>query len=136
MHPMYARADELSHEAIAAGIEVHRALGPGLLESIYHWAMVKEFEIRRVPVSTEQFVQIRYKGFTREEALRYDLLIANCLLIEVKAVEKLVPIHKAQLLSYMRLLNVPLGLLLNFHEERLASGIARLILPGANQPDS
>ena len=91
--------------------------------------MVKELEIRRIAVSTEQSVRINYKGFTRDEALRYDLLVENCLLVEVKAVEKLIPIHKAQLLSYMRLLNVPLGLLLNFHEERLVSGISRLILP-------
>jgi GxxExxY protein len=77
-------------------------------------------------------VLIEYKGFTREEILRCDMLIEDCVLIEAKAVEKILPIHKAQLLSYMKLLNIPLGLLINFHEMKVTDGISRLILPGAN----
>ena len=76
---------------------------------------------------------IDYKGFTREEPLRFDMLVEGCVLVEAKAVEKILPIHKAQLLSYMKLLNVPLGLLINFHEMKLSDGVHRLILPGANR---
>ena len=75
---------------------------------------------------------IRYKQFQREEPLRFDLLIDKCLFVEVKAVETVHPIHKAQLLSYMKLLDIPLGLIINFNVLRLAEGISRLILPGAN----
>jgi len=78
-------------------------------------------------------VVVGYKGFTREEPLRFDLLVEGCVLVEAKAVEKILPIHNAQLLSYMKLLNVPLGLLINFHEVKVTDGIRRLILPGANQ---
>ena len=78
-------------------------------------------------------VIIKYKGFTRQEPLRFDMLIENCIMVEVKAVEKVLPIHKAQLLSYMKLLDVPIGLLINFHEMKVTDGISRLILPGANQ---
>ncbi len=80
----------------------------------------------------ENFVLIEYKGFTREQPLRFDVLVEGCLLVEAKAVEKVVPIHKAKLLSYMKLLDVPLGLLINFHEMKVTDGISRLILPGAN----
>ena len=76
---------------------------------------------------------MEYKGFTREEPLRFDVLVENCLLVEVKAVQAIQPIHKAQLLSYMKLLNVPLGLLINFHEMRLVDGVHRLIVPGTNR---
>jgi GxxExxY protein len=76
---------------------------------------------------------IECKGFTREEPLRFDMLVEGCVLVEAKAAEKILPIHKAQLLSYMKLLNVPLGLLINFHELKLIDGVHRLILPGANR---
>ena len=78
-------------------------------------------------------MRIEYKGFTREEPLRFDVLVEGCVLVEAKAVEMILPIHKAQLLSYMKLLNVPLGLLINFHEMKVTDGIRRLILPGASQ---
>lgn len=133
MHPRFAQASELTGTIIAAAIEVHRALGPGLLESIYEWALIKEVELRGLRASSEQRVRVEYKGFVREEQLRYDVLIEDCLLVEVKAVQAVHPIHKAQLLSYMKLLDVPLGLILNFHQDKLVNGIARLILPGANR---
>jgi GxxExxY protein len=78
-------------------------------------------------------VVVKYKGFTREEPLRCDLLVEGCVLVEVKAVREVLPIHKAQLLSYMKLLDAPLGLLINFHELKLVDGIHRLILLSANQ---
>jgi GxxExxY protein len=77
-------------------------------------------------------VPIRYKGFERDELLRFDLLVEDCVLVETKSAEKLLPIHQAQLLSYMRLLDVPIGLLINFNTPKLIDGVSRLILPGAN----
>ena len=134
MHPLFAKADRLSGEAIGAAIEVHRIMGPGLLESIYERCLSRELELRGVPVLNQQEVVIDYKGTAFRETLRFDLLIDGCLLVELKAVNAVLPIHKAQLLSYMRLLSVPLGLLFNFHEVKVVDGISRLILPGANRP--
>ena len=82
---------------------------------------------------SQKLVMIEYKGFTREEPLRFDMLVEGCVVVEAKAVEKILPIHKAQLLSYMKLLNIPLGLLINFHEMKLTDGVHCLILPGANR---
>ena len=93
----------------------------------------RKLGLRGIACISEQRVVIEYKGFTREEPLRFDVLVEGCLLVEVKAVEKILPIHKAQLLSYMKLLGIPLGLLINFHEAKVTDGISRLILPGANR---
>ncbi len=76
---------------------------------------------------------VTYKGFAREEPLRFDMLVDGCVLVEAKAVAKILPIHEAQLLSYMKLLDIPIGLLINFHEMKLTDGVHRLILPGANR---
>jgi len=129
---LFAKANGLTETIIAAAIEVHRDKGPGLVESIYEWCLLKELTIRQLACTTQKVVLIEYKGFTREEPLRFDVLVEGCVLLEAKAVEKILPVHKAQLLSYMKLLNVPLGLLINFHEVRVTDGISRLILPGAN----
>ena len=134
MHPRFEKADRLSHEAIGAAIEVHRILGPGLLESIYEKCMLREFELRGIPALNQELVRIEYKGLIFEEVLKFDLLVDGCLLLELKAVQDVLPIHKAQLLSYMKLLDVPLGLVLNFHEVKLVDGLSRMILPRANQP--
>lgn len=133
MHPAFHEADRLSREAIGAAIEVHRILGPGLLESIYEKCLMREFELRGMPVIHQEHVRIMYKGLTFTEPLKFDLLVDSVLLLELKAVEQVLPIHKAQLLSYMKLLNVPLGLVLNFHEMKLADGVSRMMLPGANE---
>ena len=133
MHPLYERASSLTETVIAAAIEVHRDKGPGLIESIYEWCLIKELELRKVSCTNQRNVVVRYKDFTREEPLRFDLLVEDCLLVEVKAVQEVVPVHKAQVISYMKLLDVPLGLILNFHEVRLADGVSRLVLAGANR---
>jgi GxxExxY protein len=132
MHPSFTKADQLSPIAISAAIEVHRDKGPGLVESIYEWCLMREFELRRITATNQKRILISYKGFIREEPLRFDLLLEECLLIEAKSVERTLPIHKAQLLSYMKLLDIPIGLLMNFNEAKLTDGISRLILPGAN----
>jgi GxxExxY protein len=133
MHPSFKRASGLTETIIAAAIEVHRHKGPGLIESIYEWCLLKELGLRGLECITQKSVLIEYKGFTREEPLRFDILVQSCVLVEAKAVEKVLPIHKAQLLSYMKLLNVPVGLLINFHEVKVTDGTHRLILPGANR---
>ncbi len=132
MHPLFQKADSLTGAIIAGAIEVHRDKGPGLLEPIYEWCLMRELELRNLAATNQKLVQITYKGFFREEPLRFDVLVENCVLVEAKAVEKTLPIHKAQLLSYMKLLNVPVGLLINFNETKLTDGVSRLILPGAN----
>ena len=132
MHPLFQQATGLTHDVIGAAVEVHRDKGSGLLESIYEWCLTMELELRQHMVKTQEHVIIRYKQFQREEPLRFDLLIEKCLFVEVKAIETVHPIHKAQLLSYMKLLDIPLGLIINFNVLRLTDGISRLILPGAN----
>jgi len=132
MHPLFRKASGLTENVIAAAIEVHRDKGPGLIESIYEWCLLRELGLRGLTCASQKSVLIEYKGATREEPLRFDVLVEDCLLVEAKAVEKILPIHKAQLLSYMKLMNVPLGLLINFHEAKVTDGITRLIMPGAN----
>jgi GxxExxY protein len=133
VHPLYEKADQLSREAIGAAIEVHRIKGPGLLESIYERCLMRELSLRHIAAVNQREVKIEYKGLVFEETLRFDLLLEICLLLELKCVQEILPIHKAQLLSYMKLLDIPIGLIFNFHETRLTDGIARMILPGANQ---
>ena len=133
MHPLFEKASGLTESIIAAAIEVHRDKGPGLIESIYEWCLTKEFELRELRCLSQKIVVITYKIFSREEPLRFDMLVEDCVLVEVKAVEKILPIHKAQLLSYMKLLDIPIGLLINFHEMKLTDGVHRLILLGANR---
>lgn len=133
MHPLFQKSDDLSREVIGAAIEVHRNKGPGLIESIYERCLMRELELRRIAAVNQRLVRIEYKGLVFDESLRFDVLLEDCLLLELKSIQEILPIHKAQLLSYMKLLNVPLGLIINFHEEKLVDGIVRMILPGANR---
>ncbi len=132
MHPLFEKADRLSREVIGAAIEVHRLRGPGLIESIYEKCLMRELSLRSLGSVNQRVVKIEYKGLVFEEPLRFDVLVEECLLLELKSVQEILPVHKAQLLSYMKLLDVPVGLLINFHEVKLVDGIHRLILPGAN----
>jgi GxxExxY protein len=116
MHRLYDRADKLSREVIGAAIEVHRHKGPGLIEPIYERCILRELELRSIPATTQRLVRVEYKGLVFDEPLRFDILVDDCLLVEVKAVEVLHPSSKAQLFSYMKLPDVPIGLLINFHE--------------------
>ena len=133
MHPLFKKADEMSRVAIGAAIEVHRLKGPGLIESIYERCVMRELELRKVATINQRLVRVEYKGLIFDEPLRFDVLVEGCLLLELKCVQEVLPIHKAQLLSYMKLLDIPLGLIVNFHEMKLVDGIVRLILPGANK---
>jgi GxxExxY protein len=133
MHSLYARADKLSREVIGAAIEVHRIQGSGLLESIYEKCLLRELSLRGICAVNQRLIKVEYKGFVFEEPLRFDVLVEGCLLVEVKSVQEIMPIHKAQLLSYMKLLGVPIGLVINFHEMKLVDGIHRMLLPSANR---
>jgi GxxExxY protein len=135
MHPLFHKADELSRTVIGAAIEVHRLKGPGLIESIYERCLMRELELRGIATVNQRLVRIEYKGLVFDEPLRFDVLVEGCLLLELKCVQEVLPIHKAQLLSYMELLDIPLGLIINFHELRLVDGIVRMILPGANRDE-
>jgi len=134
MHPLFDKADRLSRETIGAAIEVHRDKGPGLIESIYERCLMHELALRGHACTNQKIIRIEYKGLVFDEPLRFDILVEECLLVENKSVEKILPVHKAQLLSYMKLLNIPVGLLINYHEPLLKNGISRMILPGANLP--
>jgi GxxExxY protein len=133
MHKNFQKADRLSAIVIAAAIEVHRHKGPGLLESIYEKCMLRELYLRGIPCKAQVNVPIEYKGYTFEETLKLDMIVDDCLLLELKSVKEIIPIHKAQLLSYMKLMDTPLGLVLNFGELYLKDGICRMMLPGANE---
>ena len=133
MHSLFAKADALSKEVIGAAIEVHRVLGPGLMESVYEKCLQRELELRGIKTTKQMAVTVEYKGLVFDDSLRCDLLVEECLLVKLKAVETLHPVSKAQLLSYMKLLDVPIGLLINFHEALLKQGIHLLCLPGSNQ---
>ena len=132
MHPFYQQADRLSQHAIGAAIEVHKLKGSGLLEGIYEKCLLQELSLRGFAAVNQRIVRIEYKGLVFEEPLRFDVLLENCLLLELKSVQEVLPIHKAQLLSYMKLMDIPVGLIINFHELKLVDGITRMILPGAN----
>jgi GxxExxY protein len=117
----------LTHAAIGAAIEVHRHLGPGLLESVYESALCRELWLSGLEVERQVNLPIDYKGTRLPSGLRLDLLVNRRLVIEVKAVDRLDPIHRAQLLTYLKLTQHRLGLLINFNVQVLRSGIRRII---------
>ncbi len=92
-----------------------------------------ELQLRGIAAANQQTVRVGYKGFVRDELLRLDVLVDGCVLVEIKAIERVSPIHQAQLISYMKLIGAPVGLLINFNVGKLSDGVARLILPGANR---
>ena len=118
--------NELSGSVIGAAIEVHRHVGPGLLESAYVECLGWELEQSGLRVERQVVVPLRYKSLRLPQAYRLDLLVDDRLIIEVKAVDKLMPIHDAQLLTYLRLLDKRLGLLMNFNVDVMRKGIRRL----------
>lgn len=106
---------DLIYQVNGATIEVHKIIGAGLLESIYHQCMIKELSLRGINFKSELKIPIEYKGLELESDLRCDLFVENCLVLELKSVEKIIPIHIAKLMSYMKLLQVPIGLMINFN---------------------
>ncbi len=109
----------LVYQVNGAAIEVHKKLGPGLLEIVYHKCLLKELEIRKINFISEYLVPINYKGYELETKLRCDILVENKLVVEIKSVAEINPIFEAQLLTYMNLLEVPIGLLINFNVKNI-----------------
>jgi GxxExxY protein len=116
------RPNRLTEEIIGAAIEVHRYLGPGMLESVYEACLCHELSLRRIPYERQLALPLLYKGMRLDRDYRVDLVVDNTVVVEIKAVEAFVPAHDAQLLSYMRLGGWPLGLLFNFHVAQLSDG--------------
>lgn len=106
---------DLTYQINGAAIEVHKELGAGLLESVYHKCLKKELLIRGISFESEFQVPLYFKGINLETELRCDLLVENCIVVELKAIENIAPIHHAQILTYMKLLKAPKGILYNFH---------------------
>jgi len=136
MHPLYEKANALTADVIAAAIAVHEHFGPGLLESIYVRCLEQALRNQGHATAREVRVPIEYQGLRYEENLRIDLLVDDCLVIEAKAVEQPNPmIFKMQTLSYLKLMNLPLGLAINFGGQTLKGhNIWRVILKGADLP--
>ena len=107
--------NELTYEIIGCAIEVHKQLGPGLLESVYEKCFLRELAIKGIDYNSQVSVPIHYKGLLLDAELRYDVMAENTLLIELKAIDGLLPVHEAILLTYMRLLEKPKGILINFN---------------------
>jgi GxxExxY protein len=120
--------DDLSNRVIGASLEVHKHLGAGLLESAYEAALVCELKDRGINFKQQASLPVQYKNIEIDCAYRIDLLIENTLIVELKAVEKVLPIHQAQLMTYMKLANIPTGLLINFNTKLLKNGIKRVVL--------
>jgi GxxExxY protein len=120
--------DPLTGAVIAAAIEVHRILGPGLLESIYQRALCHEMMLRNMSFESQKPVAVNYKGIDLGEDLRLDIIVPGRLVVELKAVEKLLPIHEAQLMTYLKLTGLHTGLLINFNVCLLKDGIKRIVL--------
>lgn len=120
--------DSMTQAVIGAAIEVHRALGPGLLESAYEECLCFELAQRGLRFERQVSLPVRYKGVQLDCGYRLDIVVADVLILELKCVEKLLPIHEAQLLTYLKLSGLPKGLLLNFNTEVLKNGIKRMVL--------
>jgi GxxExxY protein len=120
--------EQLTEVIIAAAIEVHREMGPGLLESSYRQCLCRELSLRDMPFQCEVKLPITYKGMKVDAGYRIDILVADAVIVEIKAIEKLLPVHQAQLLTYMKLSGKRVGLLINFNVELLKHGLVRRVL--------
>jgi len=112
---------DIVYQINGAAIEVHRALGPGLLESVYHRCMMRELQLRKISFISEMQVPVLYKGLEIDTALRCDFFVENCLVVELKAVDHVLAVHEAQLLTYLKLVKAPIGLLINFNVAHIYS---------------
>jgi GxxExxY protein len=118
----------LTRDIISAAMEVHRALGPGLLESVYQVCLCHELSIRNLPFRQQVEIPVAYKGVKLDCGYRIDLIVSEKVVVELKAVQEILPVHEAQLLTYLQLSHLRVGLLLNFNAEVLKDGIRRRVL--------
>ena len=119
--------NQLSYNVIGCALEVYRTLGPGLLESVYEKALIHELTIRDIPVRAQVDIEMNYKGVNLGDGLRLDLLVDNRLIVELKSVEELKPVHYKQLRTYLKLTNLRLGLLINFNVDDIMDGVKRVV---------
>jgi GxxExxY protein len=119
--------NEIGDAIIASALKVHTALGPGLLESAYETCLLYELQKQRLPVQQQVLIPVHYEDFTIDNGYRVDLLVGDRVVVELKALEAILPVHRAQLLSYLRLGRFKLGYLLNFNVARMRDGIVRLV---------
>jgi len=124
--------DDLAHAVIGAALEVHRLLGPGFAEAVYEQALCMELEMRGIPFASQPVITIEYKGRV-VGVCRLDLLVGDALIVELKSVDALSSVHRAQVLSYLKATHRKLGLLINFNVLVLKSGIHRVILTGRSR---
>ena len=120
--------DKLSEKVIGCALEVHRNLGPGLLESTYEQCLARELKLAEIEFKLQYPLPVDYKGIKLDCGYRVDMLIENCLIVELKSVDKVLPIHEAQLLTYMKLAEISIGLMMNFNVPQLKKGIKRYVL--------
>ncbi|MFQ5450236.1 MAG: GxxExxY protein [Nitrospinaceae bacterium] len=120
--------NELSNKIIGACIEVHKSLGPGLMESVYQQCLAREFSLQNIPFQKELSKPVEYKGVSLDCDLRLDFLVDKKIVVELKAVDKFLPVHQAQILTYLKLAKCKLGLLINFNVPVLKEGIQRIAL--------
>jgi GxxExxY protein len=125
---MFTHVNVLTKEIIGAAIEVHRHLGPGLLESAYQQCLARELQLKEIPYQYEWPVPLEYKGVRVKCGYRVDILVANAVVVETKSIEAIAPVHEAQLLTYMRVGGWKVGLLINFNVLVLKTGIRRRVL--------
>jgi len=125
---MNPHVNELTYETIGAAIEVHRMLGPGLLESSYRECLCRELSLRSLSFRRECGLPVQYKGIRLDCGYRIDILVADLVVVEIKAIESFAPVHEAQLLTYLRLGGWKVGLLINFNVVVLKDGICRRVL--------
>jgi GxxExxY protein len=119
--------NKLASTIIGGAIEVHKQMGPGLLESIYHQCMIRELRTRNLKVESQVPLALQYKGEPLNKDFYIDIIIEDCIIIELKAVETILPVHEAQLLTYLRLRKIKLGLIINFNNVLVTNGIKRLV---------
>jgi GxxExxY protein len=121
-------ADRLSYEIVGAAIEVHRRLGPGLLESAYEACLARELLLRSIQFQRQVPLKLDYRGMGVDCGYRLDLLVGDLVIVEVKAVSRVLPIHRAQMMTYVKLRNLNLGMIINFNVERLRMGVYRIVI--------
>ena len=128
--------DEITGSIVDASLRIHRALGPGLLESVYEAVMSRALEQRGFQVERQHAIRFEYDGMVFEKGFRADLLVESRVIVEIKSVERLARVHTKQLLTYLRLTNMPVGLLINFGAETLREGLHRIVngLPASASP--
>ena len=119
--------NELTEKVIGAAIEVHKALGPGLLESAYEECLCRELSLRNISFSRQKEIPLEYKGVKLDCGYRMDILVEGVLILELKSCETILPIHEAQLLTYLKLSNTKVGLIINFNVPVLKNGIKRMV---------